>query len=391
MLSVLDALRYFSELSESESSIQLDMNYSKENYLKVFNILETCLDKDIEGTLEVYCILNGVREVLVRNISTIDTTVDRMVQKFRNAHQQIRTLVAKASFLDSTDKLTVFVELIELFLQKGLQFRLVFFVSKYSLSDALSHEYDLPKGCKIHFWLSLGNLKKSANFELLFKLLWSQEYPIFCVRDFENFVEFNFASLYKDLRHVDKSLIMRKIDMRKIFLQIVEQTQRYNEGKKMMVHLGFLTDSQAGIEFVNSLITNLHINNFSALPFPESQYLSFKERWNSDHVKEVAAFANACGGMIVIGIEDKTASIKGSPFDSRTIDMISDDINKINPTPSYNIWPLDHSGKMLVFIFIHRDMNRIFRLSKGEQPVKVGSSIKYILDERELLRLRNEC
>ncbi len=391
MLTALDELRYFSELNESESSIQLDIKYSKDNYLKLFNILESCLNKNIKGTLEVYYTRNGLRQILIRNNSTEDATVDRMVQKFREEHQQIRTLVAKASFLHSLDKLNVFTELIELFLQKGLQFRLTFIVSKYSLSDALMREYDLPKECKIHFWLSLVNLKKSANIELLLKLLWSQKYPVFCIWDSENSVEFNFASLYKNLEHANKSLIMKKINVRKILLQVVGQIQRYNEGKKLMVHLALLTDSPAGIELVNCLITNLHINDFSALPFPESQYLSFKERWNPDHVKEVAALANACGGMVVIGLEDKTGSIKGSPFDSRTIDTISDEINKINPTPSYEIWPLDYSGKKLIFIFIHRDMNRIFRLSKGEQPVKVGSNIKYILDEAELLLLRNKC
>lgn len=387
MLEELRVLNRYSETLESDYSIKLDIKYSNQDFDALSAIMEKCRQDGIRASLEIYS-EDGSR--LIRDGNTVDETIDKIVGKFRENHDEIREIVAKASFHLPNEKMRLQKQLINLLSGKRLNFRIQFFIYKYSISDQLSRRYELPDGCKVHLWLSEAKLTE-RDVDSFFNLLWSDDYPIFLLPEARN-VKLNFALVVNDLSVADKNSLVDSIETRKIFLRIKDNIGGHPEGRKLMVHLALLAKDSNGESFMRKIDSDLHLKDISSMPFPESHYLSFKEKWDGDHAKEAAAFANACGGLIVVGVNDRTGSVVGVRFDSRTVDNISDSLNSIKPPPVYDIWPLDYNTRKLIFIFVHKENgNRIFRLQKGDQPVKTGSVISYILDNDEVLRLRKSC
>ena len=74
----------------------------------------------------------------------------------------------------------------------------------------------------------------------------------------------------------------------------------------------------------------------------ESNRHDFKTVWTNDAIKDVAAFANTFGDLLVIGVEknqsDHTARVAGVQSKSELTTGIASAIaTKISPTPPYNI------------------------------------------------------
>ena len=388
MLEEVCLLNRYDETIESDSSIKLDIKFTKEDFSTLSAIMAKCREDELKTSLEVYCEEDGAR--LIQDGETVDETIDKIVNKFHGKHDEIREIVAKASFQMRGEKQRLQMLLVDLLAKKGLRFRIQFFIYKYSISEQLHQAYAFPDGCRVYFWLSEAKLIE-RDMDSFFNVLWSEDYPVFLVPDSKN-TRLNFALLVNDLSKIDKNALSESIETRRIFLQIKNNIGIYEEGKKLMVHLALLARDSAGKSFVDKIDAKLELKEINTMPFPESHYLSFKEKWNSEHVKEAAAFANACGGLIVVGVTDKTTSVVGVNFDSRIVDIISQNLNNITPIPSYDVWPVDFDGKKLIFIFIHKENDgRVFRLQKGEQPVKSGSVIRYILNNDEVLRLRRDC
>src|SRR5258708_23984682 len=84
------------------------------------------------------------------------------------------------------------------------------------------------------------------------------------------------------------------------------------------------------------------IADFALAQPVESNRHDFKTIWNNDTLKDVAAFANTFGGILVIGVEKgqnaTQATLVGLTSNSELSTGIASSIpTNISPTPSYDI------------------------------------------------------
>jgi len=94
----------------------------------------------------------------------------------------------------------------------------------------------------------------------------------------------------------------------------------------------------------------------------EGYTLEFKQNINSDLPKELTAFANASGGRIFIGVNDKS-QITGCPFSNKLFSQIESMAASCDPPVAIEIEKLP-SHKIIV-IHIPEGANRPHRCNKG--------------------------
>ena len=94
----------------------------------------------------------------------------------------------------------------------------------------------------------------------------------------------------------------------------------------------------------------------------EGYFIEFKERVNSDLNKELVAFANASGGRIFIGINDRS-EICGSDLSNKTTSQIQTIAESCDPPVSIKIEKL--TSKNVIVIHIPESSNKPHRCNKG--------------------------
>ena len=119
----------------------------------------------------------------------------------------------------------------------------------------------------------------------------------------------------------------------------------------------------------------------SLLKKPESKTLEFKRDLSSSSkvLRSIIAFANTAGGVLIIGVEDKTKKICGadkpSLLEEKLANIISDSI-KPKVIPDIEIVP--YRNTYLLAVEIHPSSTRPHYLKKvgeeGSTYIRVGST-----------------
>jgi len=124
----------------------------------------------------------------------------------------------------------------------------------------------------------------------------------------------------------------------------------------------------------------------------ESSKVQFKERVNDayDIATEMVAMSNSKGGMVIIGVNDKTGALHGLSFDeiqatnnllvNAATNNVRDPINILTETVVVN-------GESLIIASIKEGGNKPYRDNKGIIWIKNGSDKRRVTTNEELLRL----
>jgi hypothetical protein len=126
----------------------------------------------------------------------------------------------------------------------------------------------------------------------------------------------------------------------------------------------------------------------------ESNRHDFKSAWTSDAVKDVAAFANTFGGLLIIGIgkgqDDLQANIVGVKSTSELTTGIASAIaTNISPTPSYDIsecYKPSETNKRFCIVRIRSDATLHLVTKKGIAPVWIRNADQTIPADAAQLR-----
>src|SRR5437762_8519760 len=119
------------------------------------------------------------------------------------------------------------------------------------------------------------------------------------------------------------------------------------------------------------------IVDFARAQPTESNRHDFKLVWNNDTLKDIAAFANTFGGILIIGVEknqsDFQAKVTGVPSTSELMTGIASAIaTNIAPTPSYDIMEChkpDESNKRFCVVRVRSDATLYLVTKKDISPV----------------------
>jgi hypothetical protein len=138
------------------------------------------------------------------------------------------------------------------------------------------------------------------------------------------------------------------------------------------------------------------IADFARVQPVESNRHDFKTIWNNDTLKDVAAFANTFGGILVIGVEksqgDVEAKLVGVTSTSELMTSIASAIaTNISPTPSYDIMEChkpDETNKHFCVVRIRGDATlRLVTKKDIPNPVWVRNADQTVRADAAQLRM----
>jgi len=124
----------------------------------------------------------------------------------------------------------------------------------------------------------------------------------------------------------------------------------------------------------------------------ETSKVQFKEKLTStdSFAAEMTAMANSLGGMLIVGVEDKSGKIKGLSNDE-----LHDYNAKIANIATNNVIPLIYitteiikmEDKKILIVHIEEGINKPYKDRNGVVWIKQGSDKRKLTDNAELLRL----
>lgn len=124
----------------------------------------------------------------------------------------------------------------------------------------------------------------------------------------------------------------------------------------------------------------------------ETSTVQFKRTFKvaEDAANEMIAFANSQGGLLIIGIDDKTGDIIGLPYEERQrLGSLIAAAATDSVTPS--LFPVvdvvDVDGKWLMTVEVTKGIEKPYKNQKGEIYIKRGPDKKRVTDNLELLKL----
>lgn len=124
----------------------------------------------------------------------------------------------------------------------------------------------------------------------------------------------------------------------------------------------------------------------------ETTRVQFKEMFTSqkEAAKEMIAFANTKGGVILFGVEDKTGVIKGLSYDeiqqtSRELGNAAQEL--VKPTIYIETEVVKVEGKHVLVCSIEEGRNKPYKNLQGEIWVKQGADKRRITENAEILSL----
>lgn len=124
----------------------------------------------------------------------------------------------------------------------------------------------------------------------------------------------------------------------------------------------------------------------------ESSNVQFKERIKDayDIATEMVAMSNSKGGIVIIGVNDKTGALHGLLFDeiqSTNNLLVNAATNNVKDPINIFTETIDVNGENLIIITIKEGGNKPYRDNKGIIWIKNGSDKRKVTTNEELLRL----
>ena len=124
----------------------------------------------------------------------------------------------------------------------------------------------------------------------------------------------------------------------------------------------------------------------------ETTKVQFKESpiAQKDAAREMIAFANSKGGVILFGVEDKTGVIKGLSYEE--IQQMSREMGnaaneQVKPTIYIEIEVMRVDGKHVLVCSVAEGCNKPYKNLQGEIWVKQGADKRRITEKAEILGL----
>lgn len=124
----------------------------------------------------------------------------------------------------------------------------------------------------------------------------------------------------------------------------------------------------------------------------ETSKVQFKQTFRTaeDIANELVAFSNSKGGLLIIGVEDKTGKISGLAYDEvqKIGSMIGNAANdRMRPAIYPDVDTITLDGKTVITVEVGKGMDAPYKNYKGEIYVKQGPDKRRVTDNLEILRL----
>ncbi|MCU0286182.1 MAG: putative DNA binding domain-containing protein [Acidobacteria bacterium] len=124
----------------------------------------------------------------------------------------------------------------------------------------------------------------------------------------------------------------------------------------------------------------------------ESSKVQFKEKVMDAYKisAEMVAFSNSKGGMIIIGVDDKTGDVKGLSYkeiqDTNSL-LVNAASENVKSPITITTETINVNGRMALVVFIEEGINKPYKDNKGLVWIKNGPDKRKVTSNEELARL----
>lgn len=367
-------------IEEDYRAVSLERGYRPGDLSAMRDILGESRDNNVSLTASILVKLGSSLEAVSSNFTIRRQTIRAILAG--GVTKEIRiTLASILSVEHDSDSL---VEELERFIKVygPKRFRIRIYLLKSDLSRLVAPGMD---SFSVHPWLSIGHLRYSIAEDPKGFLvsIWSGSFPIFVLPRLRKSVTCKFCVFSNprdDPPQVDTSAF-------RIFSNFATRMLKMDVPPKYLLSMSLTPTDTHSRRFVSQL-TNLVLPPQSSKNlFAESQFHDFKRGVPGEVARIVAGFANALGGVLLIGLDSDGMVFERNP--AKDPDQVAGSLTEVLPLPNYQIIEGEIEGKYVFALIIHPATgNLVYKLRNGNRPIRWQQTTRIFADDNEVLATR---
>jgi hypothetical protein len=369
-------LKEIGSVQEDRRSIRFRRRYHQNDLERLLPVMNECSRIGIAASLVVEAQYGDKREVCLMNFRLKKEGLELLIDN--TAGKDGLTRVVAAARSAEAQPALLFHEFEKIIDMTKALFEIEIYVEK----SELTRVYDKEADGSHYIWLTAENMKDSLmkDSQSLLTQMWSDRFPILVIPKSRP-KHYGFCSIFADAGHVDSADQVRFSTAR----NLAQEMLKHKEATTILLALTFTPRDEESEQFLK---TNLGLSfvGKGEFPFAEGQFYDFKSRPPAEISKSIAAFANACGGMIVFGI-DKNGSVTGCNK-VKDVDDVSNSLKEIEPAVKHWLIQMHIDGKFVFGIILSPPGQEVYSLSDGKRPFRQGSAIRSFRHDAQVLEAR---
>ena len=367
-------LKEIEHVHEDRRSIRFKRKYRRRDLDKLLPVMNQCTKMGIEASIVVQVQCRDTREVCLSNFQLRRKGVELLLT---DASFKLTRAIAAARSVETRPGLLIH-EFEEVMRLADASFEIEIYVEKSEIAKV----YDSAVPSSHYFWLSTGNMRDSLTGDLrgFLSQIWGDRFPLLVIPASKPRL-YGFCSIFADAGRIDSANQVWFSTAKKLASELL----KHNEATTFLVAFTFTPRDEESNSFLKTDL-GLNLAGEIKLPFAESQFFDFKSRPPPEISKSIAAFANACGGLLVFGI-DKNGVVVGCDK-TKGVDEVSNSLKEIEPIVRHRFFQTDIEGKFVFGIIVSPPGQEVYSLSDGKRPFRQGSAIRSFRHDMQVLEAR---
>jgi hypothetical protein len=374
-------------IDEDDHAIRLKRDYRIGDLSDTLGIYEECCKVGISPQIEFVLESESFHEVVLSNFKLQQKGITSLINSVMHARRADFTYKLSSAKSIQYDNSRLAEALEEPFSECLNSLKLSVYVPKADLCENFQKDYssDLNFG----FWLTLRNFTSFIRnqTERFLRIVWGGMFPVFVVYDIQAELRCKFCKVIPM-----NSEIREEIDREayNIFCNLATEIISRRNGTAFLLNLTLCPLDSKSRTLLENYIDNRIVEEQNPLRFGESQFYDFKAK-PAEIARNVTAFANACGGMLIYGIEND-GRIQGCD-PSRVPDSVSNAIREVQPPVRCEMLGSYIDGKyVLVLIVAAASDDIVYTDGAGQRPFRYLASTRLLRTDKEVLDTRrSQC
>lgn len=369
-------LREIESVREDRRSIRFRRAYHQKDLEKLLPIMNDCSKLEVNASLTIEALYSDRREVCLLNFQLKKEGIELLLDS-ATMKDKLTRAIAAAHSAEARPELLVH-EFERIIRMANARFEIEIYVEK----SELTRVYDKAVDTSHYIWLTAENMKNSLTKDSrgLLSQLWSGRFPLIVIPSLKP-KHYGFCSIFADAGQIDPADQSVFSTARTLAEELVKQ----KESTAILLALTFTPRDEESERFLKTDL-GLNFAGKAGLPLAESQSYDFKSRPPAEISKSIAAFANACGGLIVFGI-DKNGNVTGCDR-TRDVDEVSNSLKEIEPVVKHKLIQTYVNGRFVFGILVSPPGQEVYSLSDGKRPFRQGSAIRSFRHDAQILEAR---
>lgn len=367
-------LNEIDSVQEDHRSIRLKRQYHKNDLERLLPVMNECSKIGIGVSLVVEVQYGSTKEVCLSNFRLKKEGLELLL---RNASFRLTRAVATARSVEDRPALLIH-EFERVIHMANARFEIEFYVEK----SEITRVYDEEVHSSHYIWLTAENLRDSLlkDSHSFLTQMWSGRFPLIVIPTSKP-KHYSFCSIFADAGLVSSDDQVWFSTAQNLAGELL----KHREATTFLLAFTFAPRDEESEQFLK-VIMGLNLSGRAVLPFAESQFYDFKARPPAEISKSIAAFANACGGLLVFGI-DKNGAVVGCDR-TKDVDDVSNSLKDIEPTVKHRLIQTNTDAKFVFGIIIFPPGQEVYSLTDGKRPFRLGSTIRSFRHDAQVLQAR---